>query len=293
MLTTKQAPSAYWEATPISRRYLLKRTAGLALASGLARAEGLFRTTELNHVFVRARDPEKSRAFYEGLFGPPKRRLTSGSVLFEFGSSEVGIGAIPNRPIGIDHFCVSVEDFSIETAAAKLRSRQLTAEELYAADELYFRDRDGILVQLAAPKYHNPRAQAIEPSPNAVQPLFSPLSLDHLALRVSNLERATDFYEALFGPSRRQSDRPVAGIRTASGQVVGWGTDGVSAIGVDHFCVAVVGYEPDAVSRKLQENGIPSERLYRPDQIFVRDPDGILVQLAGPGGGIPGRRVGD
>jgi hypothetical protein len=122
MLTTEQAPSAHWEATPLSRRYLLKRTAGLAaLASGLARAEGLFRTTELNHVFVRARDPEKSRAFYERLFGPPKRRLASGSVLFEFGSSEVGIGAIPNRPIGIDHFCVSVEDFSMETAAAKLR----------------------------------------------------------------------------------------------------------------------------------------------------------------------------
>jgi hypothetical protein len=64
----------------------------------------------------------------------------------------------------------------------------------------------------------------------------------------------------------------------------------VSPIGVDHFCVAVVGYEPDDVSRKLQQNGIRSERLYRPNQVFVRDPDGALVQLAGPGGSLPGRR---
>jgi catechol 2,3-dioxygenase-like lactoylglutathione lyase family enzyme len=277
----------------ITRRLVLERAAGLPFLVAFARAEGLFRATELNHLFVRARDPERSRAFYEKLFGPPKRRLASGSVLFEFGSSEVGIGAIPNRPIGIDHFCISVEGFSMETAGARLRSQRLTPERLYADDELYFRDPDGILVQLAAPKYRNPRALAIEPSPNPVQALFAPLSLDHLALRVSNLERATGFYEALFGPSRRQSDRPLAGIRTASGQVVGWGTDGVSPIGVDHVCVAIAGYDPDAVCRKLQQNGISSERLYRSDQVFIRDPDGVLVQLSGPGGGIPDRPAGD
>jgi catechol 2,3-dioxygenase-like lactoylglutathione lyase family enzyme len=185
----------------ITRRCVLERAAGLPVLVTLARAEGLFRATELNHVFVRARDPEKSRAFYERLFGPPKRRLTSGSVLFEFGSSEVGIGAIPNRPIGIDHFCISVEGFSMDTASAKLSSRRLTPERLYADDELYFRDPDGILVQLAAPRYRNPRALAIDPSPNPVRGLFAPLSLDHSALRVSNLERAIGFYETVWSLS--------------------------------------------------------------------------------------------
>jgi catechol 2,3-dioxygenase-like lactoylglutathione lyase family enzyme len=58
-------------------------------------------------------------------------------------------------------------------------------------------------------------------------------------------------------------------------------TDGVNPVGVDHFCVSVEGYEPDAVSEKLKRKGIPSQRLYSPNQVYVRDPDGILVQLAG------------
>jgi hypothetical protein len=66
----------------------------------------------------------------------------------------------------------------------------------------------------------------IEPSPNAVQALFAPLSLDRLTLRVSNLERATDFYEALFGPSRRQPDRPLAG----SGRRPGRPSDGEQTV---------------------------------------------------------------
>jgi catechol 2,3-dioxygenase-like lactoylglutathione lyase family enzyme len=58
-------------------------------------------------------------------------------------------------------------------------------------------------------------------------------------------------------------------------------TNRANPVGVDHFCVSVEGYEPDAVSEKLKRNGIPSQRLYSPNQVYVRDPDGILVQLAG------------
>ena len=61
-----------------------------------------------------------------------------------------------------------------------------------------------------------------------------------------------------------------------------WITYGVNPVGVDHFCVSVEDYEPDAVTEKLKQNGILSRRLYQPNQVFIPDPDGILVQLAGP-----------
>src|SRR5262249_14742910 len=151
--------------------------------------------------------------------------------------------------------CIAVDAFSIDDVSAKLRNEKLTPENHFAADEIYFRDPDGILVQLAAPGYRNPRSEVKPKSASAVEPLFKPLALDHLSLHVSNLERSTALYERLFGGVQRQNDRPMAGFKTKSGQVVGWGTDGISGIGVDHFCIAIDAYEPDAVSAKLKRNG--------------------------------------
>ena len=62
---------------------------------------------------------KKSAAFYQRLCGPPARGLASGALLFEYGVSELGIGSISGRPVGIDHFCVAVKDFSLEGVAGK------------------------------------------------------------------------------------------------------------------------------------------------------------------------------
>jgi catechol 2,3-dioxygenase-like lactoylglutathione lyase family enzyme len=91
--------------------------------------------------------------------------------------------------------------------------------------------------------------------------------------------RGTKFYESLFGPSSGNDSHGEPYFRLRTG-AFGLTTYGVNPVGVDHFCVSVEGYEPDAVSEKLKQNGIPSQRLYGPNHVFVRDPDGILVQLA-------------
>jgi catechol 2,3-dioxygenase-like lactoylglutathione lyase family enzyme len=269
-----------------SRRDILKSTVGLTLVVKAARTEQAFHPAELNHVFLCVSDSKKSEAFYTKLFGPPARRLRTGSVLFAFGNSELGMGSIAGRTPGIDHFCIAVQEFTMEAAARKLKDHDVKSESLYAADEIYFRDPDGILVQLSQPNYHNPRAEPAPRPVKAVEPLFRPLLVNHIAMHVSDRERSTAFYEKLFGPAQKQAGRDLAGLRTASGQVIGWGTDLLSPVGIDHFCISVEGYEPDAASEKLRASGIASQRLYRPDQVFVRDPDGILVQLAGPDGGV-------
>jgi catechol 2,3-dioxygenase-like lactoylglutathione lyase family enzyme len=96
------------------------------------------------------------------------------------------------------------------------------------------------------------------------------------------LARSTKFYESLFGPSLAQSASSTIPSVSLGMGALAWGTTGVNPVGVDHFCVSVEGYEADAVTEKLKQNGISSQRLYQADQVFVRDPDGILVQLAGP-----------
>jgi catechol 2,3-dioxygenase-like lactoylglutathione lyase family enzyme len=147
---------------------------------------------------------------------------------------------------------------------------------------IQFRDLDRIKVELVPENYRNPTAEPQKGPQPPVQSLFRPVGLNHVTLQVANLERATKFYESLFGASfdgqRAQTTTFPLGM-----EVLGLINYGVNPVGVDHFCVSVEGYEPDAVSEKLKQNGIPSQRLYQPNQVFVRDPDGILVQLAGPG----------
>jgi len=53
---------------------------------------------------------------------------------------------------GIDHFCFGVRDFNLDRATALLKQSGLEPEVLRRV-ELYFRDPDGIRLQLSAPDY--------------------------------------------------------------------------------------------------------------------------------------------
>ncbi len=47
---------------------------------------------------------------------------------------------------------------------------------------------------------------------------------------------------------------------------------------INHFCFTVDDYEPDRVASALESQGL--EVLRREDRVFVRDPDGHLVQVS-------------
>jgi len=54
---------------------------------------------------------------------------------------------------------------------------------------------------------------------------------------------------------------------------------------IDH--VAFTGSDPESFARRLREAGLPSRERYRDDtgllQIFVADPDGVMIELNFPG----------
>jgi catechol 2,3-dioxygenase-like lactoylglutathione lyase family enzyme len=276
----------------MSRRQLVGGLVGLAVGSSSLKAEPLFRPTELNHLTLNVSDLERSRAFYGKLFGGPQWAVSPASVdwpqggyAFDLGASPLGIYLVPQQnSIGIDHFCVAIQGFNSDTVVSTLKQHSLDARPGVDGSGINFRDPDRIHIELAAPHYRNRSMQA-EPQKEfrpSTQPLFRPVALNHVTLQVSDLERSTKFYESLFGPSLSQSGGgTIPNVRLGVG-VLAWGTSGVNPVGVDHFCVSVEGYEADAVSEKLKQNGIASQRLYQPNQVFIRDPDGILVQLAGP-----------
>jgi catechol 2,3-dioxygenase-like lactoylglutathione lyase family enzyme len=198
---------------------------------------------------------------------------------FDLGASPLGIymlSAQDNSP-GIGHFCIAVQDLNLDAAVSALTQRSADAEK--AGDRaVQFRDPDRIHIELVPPKYRNPRME-LNIDLRTPEPLFRPVGLNHVTLQVSNLERSTKFYESLFGPSSTGRMPGSPAVRFGKGEL-GWITYGVNPVGIDHFCVSVEGYDADAVTRKLKQNGIASQRPYAQNQVFVRDPDGILVQLA-------------
>ena len=263
----------------LSRRQLLGGLAGLAAASSTAQAELLFRPSQLNHLTLNVSDLERSRAFYRKLFGGPQWTVSPAALSFDLGANPLGLYLNPaGAPVGIDHFCIGLRDFNGDTALSTLKQQSMDAQKAVNGG-INLWDLDRIKVELVPENYRNRGAEPQKGPQQPVQSLFRPVGLNHVTLQVTNLERATKFYESLFGPS---SDGQRAGTTFRLGMgVLGLINYGVNPVGVDHFCVSVEGYEPDAVSEKLKQNGIPSQRLYSPNQVYVRDPDGILVQLAG------------
>ena len=106
-------------------------------------------------------------------------------------------------------------------------------------------------------------------------------TLNHVTLRVSNVDRSVRFYQQLFG-------FPIANRQQSS---VGLGV-GTSHIGlsqgptgeqpqINHFCFGVQGFDVDRVIATLGAHGVTGSVRMRGDvkELYFTDPDNIRVQL--------------
>ncbi len=109
------------------------------------------------------------------------------------------------------------------------------------------------------------------------------ININHVNLQNSDLDRSVDFYRELFSlpPKREVPGRPYA-LDLA---------DGLSFLSVpqrepsgdiDHFCVGVEDFEPDRVAAAIREAGLDNDLRVGSDNVSVRDPEGIRVQISWP-----------
>jgi catechol 2,3-dioxygenase-like lactoylglutathione lyase family enzyme len=122
--------------------------------------------------------------------------------------------------------------------------------------------------------------------------------LDHVVLRVGNLDRAIEFYERVLNcrVERRLEQPKLVQLRAgaslidlvpASGSPGEAGDD--SGRNMDHFAVRVDGFDPAALTAHLRRHGVEvgevRERYgaegYGPS-LYISDPDGNTVELKGP-----------
>ena len=126
--------------------------------------------------------------------------------------------------------------------------------------------------------------------------------LDHVVLRVADLERSIAFYEAVLGlPVERRIDElglvqlraghsliDLVGIDTKLGQA-GGGPVAPDGRNVDHFAIALARFDEPAIRAHLEAHGVEAgdtgrrygAKGYGPS-IYIHDPDGNVVELKGP-----------
>ncbi|HVL33560.1 MAG TPA: VOC family protein [Actinomycetota bacterium] len=114
--------------------------------------------------------------------------------------------------------------------------------------------------------------------------------MNHVHIRVSDLDRSIRFYGAAFGLSEAYRDEEdgeiLVFLTTAEGDVLtlnsastGAGTMG----GVEHFGFRVPGQLADCVNAVTENGGtFLGNAGWEPDHVaYVRDPDGYVVEIDG------------
>jgi catechol 2,3-dioxygenase-like lactoylglutathione lyase family enzyme len=136
---------------------------------------------------------------------------------------------------------------------------------------------------------------------------FEPAGIDHVVLRVADAARALAFYENVLGCrlERHQASIGLWQLRAGNSLIDLVNVDGVvgkrggaaparEGRNVDHVAIAIRPFEREAVAAHLAAHGVEieggSEANYgatgEGPSLYIRDPDGNMIELMGPGGGV-------
>ena len=164
----------------------------------------------------------------------------------------------------------------IDDLVGKFEARGMSRRELVAA-------LAGIVAAAASPAI--PLAAQSAP----VKAVAQGRTINHVSMAVTDVEKAAAFYKALLG--LKEVSRPGnGGINLGLGS----GFLGLYKLPnpgtVNHFCIGVDAFDPDAMAEGLKAQGIaatvdrnPANRTSGGDQLYFTDPDKTRVQL-GPNG---------
>jgi len=134
-------------------------------------------------------------------------------------------------------------------------------------------------------------------------PPFAVQRLDHLVLRVQDLQRSISFYRELLGCDvvKRRDDLGLVHLRAGVSMIdlvsvdgplgrSGGAAAGASARNLDHLCLRIEPFDEAAILRHLQAHGLSASGPVQINfgaegsgpSIYFADPDGNAVELKGP-----------
>lgn len=135
--------------------------------------------------------------------------------------------------------------------------------------------------------------RAAAPAPSGADPVLRVTGLDHVVLRVADIDRSIAFYEAVLGlhVERRLATIGLVQLRagTAMIDLVPRTEDEDDGRNMDHFAVRIADMDVPALTAHLKHHGIDAGEVRRRygaegygSSIYITDPDGNTVELKGP-----------
>jgi catechol 2,3-dioxygenase-like lactoylglutathione lyase family enzyme len=106
------------------------------------------------------------------------------------------------------------------------------------------------------------------------------VSLNHVTVRVPDVQRTSSFYQEFFGMPLKQ--------HSATTHILGVGKSffGIEQKGdtaaLDHYDFGIAGFNAEDVTAKLKERNLKLEPGGSKESFKFRDPDGFVVQLNSP-----------
>ncbi len=134
--------------------------------------------------------------------------------------------------------------------------------------------------------------------------------IDHLVLRIVDLDKMLAFYTGVLGCTieRRQNEIGLVQLRAGSSLIdlvpvdgklgkMGGAAPGAEGRNLDHFCLRVEPFDEQAIRLHLVQHGVaadPTALRYGAEgegpSIYLNDPEGNVVELKGPPAGLPAAR---
>ncbi len=131
---------------------------------------------------------------------------------------------------------------------------------------------------------------------------FQVLGLDHVVLRVRDIERALAFYRDVLGCTLERSLEDIGLYQLRAGRSLidlvpveselgrmGGAPPSSDGRNVDHIALRVEPFDPEALRTHLQAHGITMGEVARRygaegqgPSIYIEDPDGNTIELKGP-----------
>ena len=131
---------------------------------------------------------------------------------------------------------------------------------------------------------------------------FEIKGLDHIVLRVSDLDRMVRFYcdilgcrvereQVEIGLTQLRAGRSLIDLVPVDGKLghIGGAAPGREGRNLDHFCVTVSGYDETAIRAYLSAQGVAvgeAGSRYGAEgegpSLYISDPEGNVVELKGP-----------
>ncbi len=121
-------------------------------------------------------------------------------------------------------------------------------------------------------------------------------NLDHIVLRVRDMDAALAFYTGVLGcrEERRLEEIGLVQLRAGASLIdLVPGEPAPGGANMDHFALRVTPFDEAALRAGLAEHGIETEAAlprYGAEgtgpSIYIRDPDGNVVELKGPPTGL-------